>query len=872
MVPRQKTSTTRLPKQLLDQLGLSNGPSIQLKSQKVLGRKERRRNERNEWKRLKQQHNGSSRSQSYAHSGGSAGNSDFDDAVQLERETPKPVVKPSKSEGKPKRATQETAQKSKKSILKKPKPEDVEADKKYVRKAIQDNLAEDDAEIERLEKKLGIKGKKLPKAFANDGLDWLLEGLDSIEEPRGLKRKRGRDPEPAANPEESDDTETGIDEIDGDDDEENSEDDGGGEDEDEDEDEDDDGSEGGDGASDESDGFGDWENKEFIGFDNELGNKKEKEWQKEVGKDGQPELDIYGRPKNGPSQVTPGGKYIPPSLRKPAAGEDEELIRLKRQIQGPINRLSEANMISIVAEMEQLYRSHPRHNVISTLTNIVLSTVCDRSTLLDTFMVLHAGFLAALYKVIGTDFGAHVIQRIVEEFDKSYNANKGNDINSVGKECTNLISILSELYNFQVIGSRLMFDLIRMFLKDITELNTELLLKVVRNCGTQLRSDDPTALRDIVLLMQASIAKIGEVNLSVRTKFMVESVTQLKNNRLKTATANTVVLSEAIHRMKKALGSLNTRHLRAHEPLRLSLDDIRNVETKGKWWLVGASWRDNMAGHETSTAKEAERTTKKKAVVDNDTLGESDMLGGTVDLLQLAREQRMNTDVRRAIFVTIMGSEDYKNACERLPKLRLKKAQEKEIPRVLLHCSGAEETYNPYYTLIARQLCAQHALKMTFQFSLWDLFRRMGEGGAGNEGHAEEDDEDGLPLRKIVNLAKLYGTLVAELALSLNILKVLNLAYLQSRTRAFLEIFFITVTLKSQPRYKVGERSEKAIMEIFLQTKDNPELTRGMLYFIKKHVRNSDIAGGAAERDVIKWGARVACDALKTAAVAQVIG
>ncbi|KAI5300763.1 suppressor of glycerol defect, partial [Ascosphaera pollenicola] len=56
-------------------------------------------------------------------------------------------------------------------------------------RSVQERLAEDDAEIARLEKLLGIKGKKkLPKSFAEDGLDELLGdlpgGLGAEEETR----------------------------------------------------------------------------------------------------------------------------------------------------------------------------------------------------------------------------------------------------------------------------------------------------------------------------------------------------------------------------------------------------------------------------------------------------------------------------------------------------------------------------------------------------------------------------------------------------------------------------------------------------------------------------------------------------------------
>jgi nucleolar MIF4G domain-containing protein 1 len=42
------------------------------------------------------------------------------------------------------------------------------------------------------------------------------------------------------------------------------------------------------------------------------------------------------------------------------------------------------------------------------------------------------------------------------------------------------------------------------------------------------------------------------------------------------------------------------------------------------------------------------------------------------ELLQLAAAQRMNTDVRRAVFVAIMGSEDCLDAFEKLLRLPLK--------------------------------------------------------------------------------------------------------------------------------------------------------------------------------------------------------
>ncbi|RAL61961.1 hypothetical protein DID88_002450 [Monilinia fructigena] len=268
---------------------------------------------------------------------------------------------------------------------------------------------------------------------------------------------------------------------------------------------------------------------------------------------------------------------------------------------------------------------------------------------------------------------------------------------------------------------------------------------------------------------------------------------------MKTGAVASAITSEHTIRMKKTLGTLNTRSIKGSEPLRIGLKDIRDSDKKGKWWLVGASWAGNAEDDEEPTTK-AENAREVQGVET-----------GTSDLVQLAREQRMNTDIRRAVFITIMSASDYQDAYQRLMKLKLKKVQELEIPKVLIQCSGAEKMYNPYYTLIAKRLCGDRKLKMSFQFSLWDLFKKMGETNDDDDDF-EEDTE--LDTRHIVNLAKMFGTLMAEGGLGLNVLKNLNLSYLQAKTKTFCEVLFITILLQTQKVSKEG-RDEKTIANLF---------------------------------------------------------
>lgn len=707
-----------------------------------------------------------------------------------------------------------------------------------ISKKVKDKLAEDDDEIAALEKKLGLKGKKgLPKSFKDDGLGDLLDGLDDSEEEevrqkrkgkaegddwlerkRAEARKRARGQE--ISEDESDDDEDMLDDSEENDDDEASD---MSLDESDLEDDDEEGSN----IEDDFEGFG-------SGDDEETASKPK----------------VRENPYVAPVETSaaPSGKYIPPSLRKPSSSDSEDLVRLRRQTQGLVNRLTEANLISLLGDIERLYRTNPRQHMTSTLIDLLLTSVCEPTSLPDTLIILPAGFIAAIYKIIGTDFGAQVIQKVVELFDEHYariTANQENATSEGSKETSNLIALLSEMYNFQVVGSNLIFDYIKLFLGKLSELNAELLLKIVRISGPQLRSDDPSSLKDIVTMLRPAVQQAGgEDKLSVRTKFMIETINDLKNNKMKTGGAASAVTSEHTVRMKKTLGSLNNRSIKASEPLRIGLKDIKESDKKGKWWLVGASWAGNAEDDEASKVP----TNKDIQVVE----------AGTSDLVQLAREQRMNTDIRRAIFITIMSASDYQDAYLRLMKLKLRKVQELEIPKVLIHCSGAEQNYNPYYTLISKRLCGDRKLKMAFQFSLWDLFKRMGE---TNDDDVDIEEDEELDTRHIVNLAKMFGTLITEGGLGLNVLKNLNLNYLQPKTKTFCEALFITILLQSQKGVSSG-KDEQTVVNIFSKAMDTPQMITGLQYFLKKVVAKTDIAGGKQEKNTVKWACGVARDTL----------
>ena len=94
---------------------------------------------------------------------------------------------------------------------------------------------------------------------------------------------------------------------------------------------------------------------------------------------------------------------------------------------------------------------------------------------------------------------AYFVQHVVALYERHYDALRAapgdaradpdDQSETRGKECSNLIVLLSELYNFQVISCVLVYDVIRSLLDGaLDEFRVELLLKLLRSAWRVLVS------------------------------------------------------------------------------------------------------------------------------------------------------------------------------------------------------------------------------------------------------------------------------------------------------------------------------------------------------------------------------------------------
>nr|XP_020507731.1 nucleolar MIF4G domain-containing protein 1 [Labrus bergylta] len=517
------------------------------------------------------------------------------------------------------------------------------------------------------------------------------------------------------------------------------------------------------------------------------------------------------------------GKYVPPHLR--GAGDDKrraELEKLKRNVKGLVNRLSEPNMASISGQLEELYMSCSRKDMNDTLTEVLLAACVTPSLMPDRLLMEHVLLVSILHHTVGLEVGAHFLETVVRKFDEAYK----NPAES--KECDNLVAIVGHLYNFQVVHSVLIFDILKVLVGAFTEKDVELVLFVLRNVGFGLRKDDALALKELISDGQRKASNVGsKFTDQTRVRFMLETMMALKNNDMRKIPGYD---PEPVERLRKLQRTLINRSAGGSDvKLRVSLENLLAAEQVGRWWIVGSSW----SGAPMINKEEGNASSKQGAAEGQ----------FSAKVLDLARKQRMNTEVRRNIFCVIMTSEDYLDAFEKLLRMGLKDKQEREIVHVLMDCCLQEKTFNAYYAVLGEKFCSHdRRFQMTFQFNLWDKFR----------------DLSNLPSSTFNNLVQLVTRFLQRKSLSLSVLKVIEFGELDKPTVRFLRQVLTKLLKETEP---------EDLAAIFGRISGIPKLgmlREGLKLFISHFLlKNAPSPGAAEQASVLSERAQVASRAME---------
>lgn len=493
--------------------------------------------------------------------------------------------------------------------------------------------------------------------------------------------------------------------------------------------------------------------------------------------------DIYGNKiDSNNSNTAKPAKYIPPHLRKQIREEsvdegpndhnammksvveaaDPETIRLiQRSLNNSLNRLSDNTLESISKTVAALYSQYPFRDINTCLWKNIQLACIPSAMVMSGLIPLYIAAISGVHWIRGDkiQLGGCVVEWSVKQLYESLEKGRhrlteeSEVYEFVNKEASNALLVVCYLYNYGAVHCTLIYDIVKDLIENFSEIDVESLLIILSHCGQQLRSDDPSALREIILMVKdrAQREEDGMDESSCQNKadssrvdFMLTTITELKNNKPR---KQDVAIREKTSSYKKCLGRLkssaNNTFLGSKSTgtcLRISLQDILDAETKGRWWVMGASWAGNQKFVEEEDVEHEEKQNKSQ---NSHSKRESE----EDKLLSLASSQRMNTDTRRSTFCIVMTSSDCNDAFAKLTRAELLKPKnERDVIRVLVHCCGEEKSFNPFYAHLIMRVCEyQPKSKFTLMLSFWDIFKQL----------------DSFNDRKIANLAKLLSRLLS---------------------------------------------------------------------------------------------------------------
>ncbi|EFN71840.1 Nucleolar MIF4G domain-containing protein 1 [Camponotus floridanus] len=484
--------------------------------------------------------------------------------------------------------------------------------------------------------------------------------------------------------------------------------------------------------------------------------------------------DIYGRQRDKKGNIV-SKKYVPPGARITSIDisvSGEKVHRLERQLKGILNRLAEQNMHTIGNQVEEMYMSNSRNNMNVILSKLMIESIVAPVLTPDRLICEHMMLITILHANIGTEVGAHFLLTIVRKLHQMLEESHCVE----NKELDNLILIISHLYNFKVYGHRLLYQILEKLAEKFTEKEIELILLILKTVGFQLRKDDPTAMKDLILNLQQKANNATVENL--RVKFMLEILLALKNNNMSKISQYD---PSQIEHLKKIIKNFIHKGNSVTQ-FNVTLEDLLEVDERGKWWIIGSAWsglRDIGKVEKTSEDKKQKYSEK---------------------ILELARKQRMNTDIRRDIFCVLMTAEDYLDAFEKIHHLSLKNQQQREVIYVILNCCIQEKKFNPYYAVLAQRLCdSDRKYQLTIQYALWDKLKTL---------------ED-LKTKQLTNLAKFLTHLFLDKGLPLSVLKVIQFMELDKLTMRLIRQIMLGILL---------HENEETCLDVFGRISLSPKL------------------------------------------------
>ena len=515
-----------------------------------------------------------------------------------------------------------------------------------------------------------------------------------------------------------------------------------------------------------------------------------------------------------------GGTYIPPARLKALQAQitdktSKEYQRmaweaLKKSINGLINKVNVSNIKHIVPELfnENLVRGR----------GLFCRSIMKAQAASLPFTPIYAA-MAAIVNTKLPQVGELLVNRLVIQFRKAF---KRND-KSV---CHSSTTFIAHLINQQVAHEMLAAQILLLLLHKPTDDSVEIAVSLMKEVGQHIEEMNS----QIALAVYDQFRSIlHEADIDKRVQYMIEVLFQIRKDKYKDNLA-----------VREELDLVEEEDQITHRP---GLDDQISTEDGLNIFKFDPEFEANEEAYRKLKAEilgEKSGSEDEAGSEDDDDSDESsDEAGEDATEKAVEIKDQSNADLvnlRRSIYLTIMSSGGFEEACHKLMRINLPSGREDELPSMIIECCSQERTYNKFFGLIGERFCKLNRL--------WqDLFQNMFVKYYETIHRYETN--------RLRIIAQFFGHLLASDAIGWHVLHTvqLNEEDTTSSSRIFIKILIEDlaqgVGMKSlQERFK-DDSLQPALAGIF--PTDNPKNTRFSINFF------TAIGMGALTEGMREW-------------------
>ncbi|XP_050226929.1 uncharacterized protein LOC126676706 [Mercurialis annua] len=466
---------------------------------------------------------------------------------------------------------------------------------------------------------------------------------------------------------------------------------------------------------------------------------------------------------------------------------------LRKSINGLVNKLNAANVKHLIPELfaENLIRGR------GLFCRSCMKSQMASPSFTDVF--------AAMVAVINTKFpqvGHLLLRRVVLQLRRAYKRNDKPQLLAA-------VKFIAHLVNQLVAHEILALELLTVLLDNPTDDSVQVAVSFVIECGSTLQDLSPKGFYGVFERFRGIL---HEGVIHKRIQYLVENLFAIRKTKFKGYPA-----------VRSELDLVEQEEQLTHE---ISLQDDIDPEINLDIFKLDADFLENelkyeklkkdILGEESDDGEEnpsSDDGEEKDEVDDDYDYDEQQML------IQDETETNL-VNLRRTVYLTIMGSVSFEECGHKLLKIKLEPGQEMVICSMILDCCSQEKTYNRFYGLLGQRFCT---IKKVYQDSFEECFVQ------------QYSMIHRLETNKIRNVAMVFAHLLAADALPWNVLSYIRLTEddTTSSSRIFLKFLFQELSehlgISALNKRLTDPTMSNSFQSIF--PKDNPRNTRFSINF-----------------------------------------